>query len=327
MCKFNFRLLAGLLTFGIGVLSVYFGFVKFNHSDAPIKQTEQVEPEILGFNEVVSAKDGTYVTVQGFIDLKFLCQGKSDLQEYVCTTALIGSSLEHKNMHIKIQKCNEIVKSNCIQYNLPFANPYEVKIYDFYSNPVDFMEQQIKVTGSVSVVDGKGRFNNPIGKIESADTSQNKIIPLSEIDLSLIGHTAPKVRIQDLDYNQLPIVEQLIAHNKESIPFLISKLTDETKAKDQVIDFWNDVRVADVAFFILTDFFIDRSSEHSTIKGASFNEFLGCNDRNIPSDHCYYNYIEKHGRKHIKARWQKIWNDNKDKIFWDESERYFRVKT
>jgi pseudouridine-5'-phosphate glycosidase len=48
-----------------------------------------------------------------------------------------------------------------------------------------------------------------------------------------MGHIAPKGRIQDTEYNQLPIVEQLTAHGKESIPFLISKLEDETKIEGQ----------------------------------------------------------------------------------------------
>ncbi len=62
-----------------------------------------------------------------------------------------------------------------------------------------------------------------------------------------MGRIAPKSRVQDRDYNQLPVVEQLIAHGKESIPFLISKLDDETKIVGHVIDYWNQVYVGDVA--------------------------------------------------------------------------------
>jgi hypothetical protein len=326
MCRFKFRLLVALMTFGIGVLGASSWYS--NNCQYTVKDSEYFklfEPEIIGFNEVVTAKNETYVTAQGFIDEKFLCLDVTKTQQTICTTTLIGSSLEHKNMHFRLWICNEQIKSNCIEYNTIYPDNYNVKVYDYNSNLID-LSHQIKITGSVSVEEGKGHFRNPIGRIERIDNSQNTIIPLSKIDLSLIGHISPKGRVQDLDYNQLPVVEQLIAHDKESIPYLISKLNDETKAKGQVMDFWNDVRVRDVAFFILTDFFTDKSWENPTIEGASFNTFLGCNNKEVPSDHCYYNYIEKHGKTHIKTRWQKIWNDNKDKIFWDEAERCFRIR-
>ncbi len=325
MCKFKSRLFVALLTFGIGVIVVSFWLVKSNSPQVSLKEEEQTEPEMIGFNEVVSAKDGNYVTVQGWIDIKFLCQDGNDLQNSICKTALVGESPAEKSMYMQLQICNEQIKSSCIDWNP--SPPYlsNVKVYDYNSNPIDFYHQ-IKVTAKISVVEGKGRFANPIGRIESIDNSQNAIIPLSKIDLRLIGHIAPKGRVQDLDYNQLPVIEQLIIHNKESIPFLIDKLTDETKTKGHVVDFWNDVRVGDVAFFILTGFFTDSSWEKSTIEGTSFNSFLGCNNRDVPSDYCFYNYIEKHGRKNIKARWQGIWEKNKDRIYWDEAERCFRVK-
>jgi len=47
--------------------------------------------------------------------------------------------------------------------------------------------------------------------------------------LSKIGGVTPKGRVQDRDYNNLPVVENLIAHGREAIPFLIAKLDDETE--------------------------------------------------------------------------------------------------
>jgi hypothetical protein len=325
MCRFKFRLLIALLTFGIGVLVVSFWLVKSNSPQVSLKEAEQTEPEIVGFREVVSAKDENYVTVQGWIDIKFLCRDENDLQNSICTTALVGKSPAEESMYIQLWICNEQIKSSCIDWNP--SSPYlsNVKVYDYNSNSIDF-SHQIKVTAKVSVVDDKKGFAHPIGRIESIDDSKNAIIPLSEIDLRLIGHTAPKGRVQDLDYNQLTVIEQLINHNKESIPFLISKLTDETKTKGPVIDFWNDVRVGDVAFIILTDFFTGNSWEQSTIDGTGFGAFLGCNNPDISSDSCFYHYVEKHGRKNIKTRWQKIWKENKDRIYWDDAERCFRVK-
>src|SRR6185295_16929313 len=37
------------------------------------------------------------------------------------------------------------------------------------------------------------------------------VVPLSQLDLAKIGAVAPKGRVQDTDYNHLPVVEGLIA--------------------------------------------------------------------------------------------------------------------
>jgi hypothetical protein len=61
-------------------------------------------------------------------------------------------------------------------------------------------------------------------------------VPLNKIDLARIGAVAPKGRVQDKDYHHLPVVENLIAHGTEAIPFLIGKLDDETRIKDHVFE-------------------------------------------------------------------------------------------
>jgi len=148
---------------------------------------------------------------------------------------------------------------------------------------------------------------------------------LTEINLATVGAIAPKGRVQDTEYNHLPIVDQLIAHGKESIPYLISKLDDETKIEGHVLDYWYEVRVADVALIILTDFFIDHTWQHTTIPGIGWDQFLerGAN-LNITSEEVLRNYISKHGRNEIKQRWQQLWNKYRDKIEWDETERCFK---
>jgi hypothetical protein len=42
-------------------------------------------------------------------------------------------------------------------------------------------------------------------------------VPLSQINLSKIGAIAGKGRVQDRDYNNLPVVENLIAHGREAV--------------------------------------------------------------------------------------------------------------
>ena len=150
---------------------------------------------------------------------------------------------------------------------------------------------------------------------------------LTEIDLATIGAIAPKGRVQDAEYNQLPLVDQLIARGRESIPYLISKLDDETKIEGHVVDYWDEVRVADVALIILTDFFTDHSGQNTTIPGVGWDQFLerGGNT-DLTSEQVLRNYISKHGRSKIKQRWQQIWEKYRDKIEWDETERGFAQK-
>ena len=181
----------------------------------------------------------------------------------------------------------------------------------------------------LSIVTGCSR--PPSAKITEqlpASPEPPAFVPLSEINLAAIGSTAPKGRLQDRYYNNLPIVSTLIAHGKESIPYLISKLDDDTKIEGHVIDYWSEVRVGDVALVILTDFFTDGSWQHTTIPGVSWDEFLerGAN-RDLTAEQVLRNYISRHGRKEIQARWQKIWGEYRLRLVWDENERCFKVIT
>jgi hypothetical protein len=161
----------------------------------------------------------------------------------------------------------------------------------------------------------------------SPSASPSPQVQIAEVNLAQIGHVAPKGRAQDRNYNQLAVVEQLIAQGKESIPFLISKLDDETKIEGPVIDYWYQVYVGDVALLILSDFFLDKNSERSTIEGMEWDEFLGRgNDKSITGEQLLRNYIERYGRKRIKERWQRVWEKYQQRILWDEQERAFKVR-
>lgn len=160
------------------------------------------------------------------------------------------------------------------------------------------------------------------------EISRNVVVPLQEIDLSKIGHIAPKGRVQDKDYNDLPIVDQLIANGRESIPYLISKIEDDTKINEHVMDYWSEMRVGDVAQIILKDFFTDYSWTKTTIPGVAWGTFLGCKGVDyFTREQCLRNYIKRFGRKGLKAKWQHVWDKNKEKIYWDEADRSFRLKT
>jgi hypothetical protein len=141
-----------------------------------------------------------------------------------------------------------------------------------------------------------------------------------------IGHLSSKGRVQDVDDS--PEVKNLIARGKESIPDLIGELANETKIEGQILDYWSDVHVGDVALVILTDFFTDSSGQRTTIPGVGWEEFLERGDKNnLTAEQVLRNYITKYGRNKIKDRWQEIWTQYRDRIFWDDGERCFKVRS
>lgn len=235
---------------------------------------------------------------------------------------IFGKSFETKGRNTTVKECVKI----------PIYMKKQIIFYIFIlfliscSNTNQVSTQQI-AKSTPKIVENSSNVNNLQNHFEE------NVTPLSKIDLSKIGHISPKCRVQDkgnsqIKLNDLKVVDDLIANGKESIPFLISKLDDNTKINDPVIDFWGEIHIGDVAFIILTDFFTtDCDSPKGTISGVSWNEFLGCTNPDIPAQNCYIEYIEKNGRKTIKKRWQNIWEENKDKIYWDETDRCFKVKS
>ena len=160
--------------------------------------------------------------------------------------------------------------------------------------------------------------------IATKPTAKSK--SLSEIDLSKIGHIAPKGRVQDKEYNNPEIVDELIRHGKESIPFLIGKLDDQTVIENSILDYWPKIKVGDVAFLILSDFSTDSTWKKETIPGGNWDNFFGTKPNGDKSAaEFYYGQIEKHERGWVKARWEKIWDKYRDQIVWDEQERCFKV--
>ena len=167
-----------------------------------------------------------------------------------------------------------------------------------------------------------GDANAPVNAAPSPETR------LSEINLAAIGHMASKGRVQDREYNRLPVIEQLLAHGKNSIPYLISQLDDETKIEGHIKDYWSDVRVGDVALIILTNFFTDKSWRRTTIPGVGWDEFLGGeNGASITGEQRLRNYLARRGRKSIKERWQRVWEQHGENIRWDDEERCFVSKS
>jgi hypothetical protein len=161
----------------------------------------------------------------------------------------------------------------------------------------------------------------------TATPQQSPAKPLSEIDLTKIGHLAPKGRVQDKDYNpSSPVVDDLISKGKDSIPFLISKLDDRTLIHYSVEDYWPEMTVGDVAFIILEDFSMDSTWTKETIPGTGWDEIFEAKyDSNMAGYEYYYRQVRRHGRGWTKTKWERIWATYQDRIVWDEKERCFKV--
>ena len=146
------------------------------------------------------------------------------------------------------------------------------------------------------------------------------------IDLRQIQNIASKGRVQDKDYNQIETVDRLIALQTQAIPLLIEKLDDETVIVHHVVDYWAKVTVGDVALMILTDFFTDSSWAKTTVPNVSWDEMLNRKSKSDSAEEMLRQYLRQHGRKTIKEKWAKIWEANRERLYWDTKERCFKLK-
>jgi hypothetical protein len=179
------------------------------------------------------------------------------------------------------------------------------------------------------IVAGCGGAPAPSRKTPEPDAGQLNVsaVPLSQIDLTKVGAIAGKGRVQDREYNHLLLVETLIAHGNEAVPFLINKLDDKTKVKGHVLDHWPDVRAGDIAFIILTDFFTDPTWQKTTIPGVGYDAFLQRSpNSDVTGEQRLRNYIAQHGRHNITTRWREIWAQYKDRAYWDNNDRCFKIR-
>jgi len=152
---------------------------------------------------------------------------------------------------------------------------------------------------------------------------------LELVDLSKVPPLASKGRFQDgRTGNGQPnqIANDIVTNGKESIPFLIRKLDDDTEIDRHIMNYWYRLSEGDLALVILFDLFTDKTGANSTVPGFSYGEFLeGGRDPSLTGEEILRRYIRKHGRAKIKQRWQQLWNEKKDKIVWDERCYCFRV--
>ena len=159
----------------------------------------------------------------------------------------------------------------------------------------------------------------------SAQTPRPKVkqFPLWKFD-EIGGTCRAKGRFQDRDYCVSRTMDQIVAQGKAAIPILISQLTDERRTKEPIYDYWRYTTVGDVAMAILNNLFTDSDWTTFTMPGLEslVDKADKCEDGAEP---CWRRFLEKHGRKFVQDQWQAAWSANKDRVFWDEKARCFRV--
>ena len=144
------------------------------------------------------------------------------------------------------------------------------------------------------------------------------------VNLSKIGPIAPKGRVQDKEYNpHLRMVDALIEAGPDAIPFLVSKLDDDTEIKEYIIDYWDYVCVGDVALIILTDFFMTADWRSSTIPGLSFDELLERQTDDVPSWILLHDFVAKHGRAELRRKAERLLEPYDGQFVWQPTQRCF----
>jgi hypothetical protein len=148
-----------------------------------------------------------------------------------------------------------------------------------------------------------------------------------EVDLRQIGHIAPKGRVQDKEYNKhLPLVDELINAGPAAIPFLLSKLEDETEIKGHVFDYWPYVCVGDVALVILVNFLTTSDWLGSTVPGLDWNTLLERSGPDEPGWVVLRDFVAKHGRKGLRHKVEEVLRPYRGRFTWDSKELCFKPK-
>ncbi len=156
--------------------------------------------------------------------------------------------------------------------------------------------------------------------IGQSAAGHSKTFMLSDFDE--VNHTCrAKGRLQDKEYCESKVMDQIIARGKDAIPILISQLTDSHPARQPIYDYWDRMAVGDIAYFVLNDLFTD--SDWKTFNLPGLDQLRnGCQNA---SEECWRALVEKRGRRFIQSQWLAAWNLNKDRVYWDAQEHCFRI--
>jgi len=129
-----------------------------------------------------------------------------------------------------------------------------------------------------------------------------------------------KGRFQDRDYCASAVMDQIVADGKSSIPILISQITDSRWVAEPVYDFWPKIRTGELAYFILSDLFVDDTWQKRTMPSLFPPD--NCNESAWV---CWERFRETHSLRQLQSRWMTFWQANQQWIYWDDKTRCFRL--
>jgi hypothetical protein len=136
-------------------------------------------------------------------------------------------------------------------------------------------------------------------------------------------HTMPKGRLQDAGASQTAHIIEL---GTKAVPMLIACLTDQTRSKEPIEDFWPVTTAGDIAFFYLCDLFTDSTWDHSTIDGVVNWMTVDAEYPDSPAWMAWHEFVKKHGRRYVQNSWYKKWKEEQSNLFWDAKEQCFKVR-
>jgi hypothetical protein len=119
-------------------------------------------------------------------------------------------------------------------------------------------------------------------------------------------------------------MREILAGGKNSIPILISQLTETTRTERPIATYWGYTNTGDIAYIVLTDLFSEVDSETPNIPGVPGWRMVmkGCDSA---AEACWHEYIRKHGRKSVQEVWLRAWGLWKDRVYWEPTARCFRI--
>src|SRR5229473_3451615 len=135
------------------------------------------------------------------------------------------------------------------------------------------------------------------------------------------GTCRSKGRLQDHEYCVSHLMDRIVADGKDAVPILISQLGRTRATKQPIYDYWNLPTEGDIAYFILMDFF--------TAPDGVFQmpglESIRLNCKDTDSETRWRAILKKRGRKSVQDQWLAAWEKNKDRVYWNEQSRCFRL--
>ena len=118
-------------------------------------------------------------------------------------------------------------------------------------------------------------------------------------------------------------MDKIVADGKGAIPALISQLRDAGPTKEPIYDYWSPTTAGDVAYFILNDLFTDSDWKTFNMPGMDALNDKACQSY---AEDCWQRFLKKHGRKFVQDQWLAAWKKNKDRVYWNEEARCFRLR-